>query len=309
MYDWSTPYLAINKPIIYFGLFLFFMTAIISLIICYTTMKNKMDTRRITTQIWMYLIIYCVIISPQLITALSLAALVYFILKESLEFNEKVELNIAPIQSKVLLLLLPLASFVGLYNHITFQVYVYFVFLIQAMIALALYEVSKMGQVILFITITCLLTLSLNSLLYLRGLPHGAELCLFIVYLTNISDTFAFFGGKLWGKNKLCNEISPGKTIEGSIIAVFLTLFFGFLLSGLLELKFTWWNITVITLAISISGQMGDILASVAKRAAKIKDFSTRLPGHGGFLDRCDSLILTLPTTICLLLLMNLTGK
>lgn len=308
MYDWSTPYLAITKPIIYFGLFLFFMTALIS-IICYTTMKNKMDTRRIATQIWMYLIIYFVIISPQLMTAFSLAALVYFILKELIEFNEQVELKIVPIQSKVLLLLLPLASLVGLYNHITLQIYVYFVFLIQAVIALALYEVSKMGHVILFITITCLLTLSLNSLLYLRGLPHGAELCLFIIYLTNISDTFAFFGGKLWGKNKLCNEISPGKTIEGSVIAILLTLFFGFLLSHLLELKFAWWNITVITLAISISGQIGDILASVAKRAAKIKDFSTRLPGHGGFLDRCDSLLLTLPTTICLLLLMNLTGK
>ena len=108
------------------------------------------------------------------------------------------------------------------------------------------------------------------------------------------TDTFAYLVGNLFGKNKLCPEISPNKSREGAIGGVLgsliLTLIFGYIndidsLGGLIILS-------VIT---SIISQMGDLIASRIKRLAKIKDYGFIMPGHGGVLDRFDSIIFSAP--------------
>ena len=116
---------------------------------------------------------------------------------------------------------------------------------------------------------------------------------LYLILITILTDTFAYFGGRLLGRHKLIPKISPNKTIEGSIIGsmigtlipCFVYLFF---VNPDINIAF----LIIMTLVISIFGQLGDLLFSSIKRYLKIKDFSNLIPGHGGILDRFDSLLI-----------------
>ena len=133
---------------------------------------------------------------------------------------------------------------------------------------------------------------------------------LFICYsfrellITILTDTFAYIGGRLFGRHKLIERISPNKTIEGSIIGSLIgtivpTIFYIYMISpGSNIIK-----IVLITLVLSIVGQFGDLVFSSIKRHYKIKDFSNIMPGHGGVLDRLDSIIFVL---IGYVILMNI---
>lgn len=128
------------------------------------------------------------------------------------------------------------------------------------------------------------------SLVSLRNIDP--RLLLGLLAVIWIADTAAYFTGKRFGKRKLAPQISPGKTWEGvlgawaavSMYALLLCLIFGFdywLIAGI-------WGITVLSI-------IGDLLESLMKRQAKVKDSSNLLPGHGGMLDRIDGLTSSLP--------------
>lgn len=114
----------------------------------------------------------------------------------------------------------------------------------------------------------------------------------YIILIATMTDTFALFGGTLFGKHKLCPKISPNKTIEGSVIGtifgVFISILFIVFTS---KLNINIFVLILITLLLSIIGQLGDLFFSSIKRSFNIKDFSNLIPGHGGILDRLDSLI------------------
>lgn len=116
------------------------------------------------------------------------------------------------------------------------------------------------------------------------------------------TDIFAYLVGMAIGKHKLCPDISPKKTIEGAIGGVagslILCLLWGhfFMDLGLL-------NCILIGIIGSVTAQLGDLSASVLKRKIGIKDWSSLIPGHGGILDRVDSMLFTAPTVFYILLL------
>ncbi len=117
-------------------------------------------------------------------------------------------------------------------------------------------------------------------------------------FATWLCDAFAMFGGKLFGKHKLSPKVSPNKTIEGSVCGAVVSLLGGvaswYLLKGSMDVNLVE---TVITALIaSTMGQFGDLAASLVKRAAGIKDYSKLIPGHGGMMDRADSLLFAIPT-------------
>jgi phosphatidate cytidylyltransferase len=141
--------------------------------------------------------------------------------------------------------------------------------------------------------------------LFLRHLPghdgalHGTALLFAPVLLTWASDTFAYFVGRAWGTRKLIPSVSPGKTLQGAVGALVGTMAVAVGYSYVLD-AFPVYQITVLEalvfgLVISLSAQLGDLAESLFKRDAGVKDSGTLLPGHGGALDRFDSLFFTLP--------------
>lgn len=124
-------------------------------------------------------------------------------------------------------------------------------------------------------------------------------------------DTMAYFGGTLFGKHKLCPAISPKKTIEGSVCALLGGLLFGILLMPLQTL----WGGTVelsvlipLGLFCGVFSQFGDLFASTIKRWSGIKDFSSIFPGHGGIMDRIDSILFCAPMILCVFTILNKLG-
>lgn len=118
---------------------------------------------------------------------------------------------------------------------------------------------------------------------------------IYLILITTMNDTFAFVIGCLVGKHKLIPKVSPKKTIEGSlgglIVGTFIsTLFFLNIISNNINIIL----LVVITIVLGVVGQLGDLIFSKIKRENKIKDFSNIMPGHGGILDRLDSLALVL---------------
>lgn len=115
---------------------------------------------------------------------------------------------------------------------------------------------------------------------------------LYLLMITIMTDTFAYFTGKLIGKNKMCESVSPNKTWEGFIGG----LVFGVLTSSVFFISASSYEgsvfvVILISLVLSIVGQIGDLVFSSIKRHFKIKDFGNIMPGHGGVLDRLDSLL------------------
>jgi phosphatidate cytidylyltransferase len=129
--------------------------------------------------------------------------------------------------------------------------------------------------------------------LYLIRIGENGQMNIwFVCLLIWVGDTFAFFGGKLFGKHSL-SELSPKKTIEGSVIGLC-----GGLLSALvfvLLFKLHIWLYMSLALYILVFAQIGDLHESLTKRFFKAKDSSHFLPGHGGFYDRADSYLLVAP--------------
>ncbi|MGE7779100.1 phosphatidate cytidylyltransferase [Peribacillus sp. NPDC097264] len=117
-------------------------------------------------------------------------------------------------------------------------------------------------------------------------------LTLFTIWAT---DSGAYFIGKAIGKRKLWPEISPNKTVEGFFGGVVSALVVGVLFYVFSSLDYSIWQLLLISLIIAIFGQLGDLVQSAYKRHYGVKDSGKILPGHGGILDRLDSLIFILP--------------
>ncbi len=112
--------------------------------------------------------------------------------------------------------------------------------------------------------------------------------------LTWVYDASAYFAGSALGKHKLWPRISPKKSWEGLIGASVITLIVGAVVGPWL-LGITWWQGVALGALIAVADPFGDFVVSLFKRQAQIKDAGSLLPGHGGFLDRLDSLMFTLP--------------
>ncbi|MBQ7012026.1 MAG: phosphatidate cytidylyltransferase [Clostridia bacterium] len=110
-----------------------------------------------------------------------------------------------------------------------------------------------------------------------------------------VTDTFCYFTGMIFGKHKLIPRISPKKTIEGSVggtvASVFAFLLYGYVISLLTDLNANYFALALTGFVLAIVSQIGDLVASAVKRNYGIKDYGKLFPGHGGVMDRFDSLI------------------
>jgi phosphatidate cytidylyltransferase len=131
----------------------------------------------------------------------------------------------------------------------------------------------------------------------------GAARVLTFLLLTVVSDTGAYAVGWRFGTHKLAPRISPGKTREGLVGAVTFAMAAGALCMEFLIDDGTWWQGLLLGLAVAASATLGDLGESMIKRDLGIKDMGTLLPGHGGIMDRLDSLLPTAPVVWLLLVL------
>ncbi len=141
----------------------------------------------------------------------------------------------------------------------------------------------------------------LSYLVALRGLDDGRNWVFFALFATIGSDTTAFLVGRAVGIHRLAPQISPAKTWEGAIAGVFgaiiVSLFFIlpklFTIPNPLYLQdFSYWQAVLLGVVVSIFGQTGDLVESLLKRNMGVKDSGKLIPGHGGALDRIDSIVL-----------------
>jgi phosphatidate cytidylyltransferase len=155
---------------------------------------------------------------------------------------------------------------------------------------------------------------------FLVPLRHGAHglaswpgtwLVFFPLVVTWICDTFAMFGGRTFGGPKLSPVISPGKTRSGAIAgmagALLVALVFGLAVFPQVGIAAELGDLLLIAAALSVAGQAGDLAESLFKREAGVKDSGTLIPGHGGVLDRFDSLYFVIPVAAVLYRIVGLT--
>lgn len=123
----------------------------------------------------------------------------------------------------------------------------------------------------------------------------GMETLIYLISITISADTFAYFTGVLFGKHKMIPSISPNKTWEGAIGGTFFSIVIATIYyTTFLNPDKNIFLVILMTLLLSIISQFGDLVFSAMKRHSGIKDFSNIMPGHGGILDRLDSLILVM---------------
>jgi phosphatidate cytidylyltransferase len=182
------------------------------------------------------------------------------------------------------------------------------VVVVLAALTASIWQRGVAGEPLLSVAVTVLGAVYpalLMFALFLRHLPlvasplHGTAILLFPVVLTWLSDTFAYFAGRMWGKKKLIPKVSPGKTVAGSVGAIVGTPLAAVGYSILLQ-RFPTWQMGVVEalvfgILVSVAAQVGDLAESLLKRDVGVKDSGRLLPGHGGALDRFDSLFFTLP--------------
>lgn len=143
------------------------------------------------------------------------------------------------------------------------------------------------------------------GVVYVCSLPAPKWIVIFVTGFLSavLCDTFALFGGMAFGKHKLAPTVSPNKTIEGSVTGSVVTTAISvgawFLFKDYID--YSLWAFALTTAFCTVVAQIGDLSASFIKREAGVKDFGNLIPGHGGALDRIDSMMFSIPTAYILL--------
>lgn len=131
-------------------------------------------------------------------------------------------------------------------------------------------------------------------------LKYSPNLIMIIILLIWSNDTFAYLGGTLFGKHKMIERISPGKTWEGTLFGIFITIALCFYFHKRIE-ETTSLSWIILAISIPILATLGDLIESLIKRIANVKDSGNIMPGHGGILDRFDSIIFVVPVIVIII--------
>jgi len=152
--------------------------------------------------------------------------------------------------------------------------------------------VAELGSVVLG---WLYLPLLLSHMVLLHALPHGQRWVLLVLIMTMVCDSCAYFVGTAWGKHRLYPAISPKKSIEGALGGLVGSVLAALAAHLWLVPHVSWFDCLIVGVLAGMCGQIGDLFESMLKRSANIKDSGTIFPGHGGMLDRIDSLLFSFP--------------
>lgn len=171
------------------------------------------------------------------------------------------------------------------------------------------FEARRPGRVPMGLLGLLMVSSTLLALARLHGMPDGAFKLIYFFGIVFAADTGAYLAGRNFGKRKLAPNISPGKTVEGAIGGLLLCGLWAlsagsyvFRTDSLADLGL----LVALTLVVAVISIIGDLVESMFKRAAGVKDSGNLLPGHGGILDRVDSILAAAPTFVLGLLFTGL---
>lgn len=150
----------------------------------------------------------------------------------------------------------------------------------------------------------CYIVFLIMCISLVRGIDNGVWLVWYLLIAGWGTDTFAYLVGKNFGKHKF-SKVSPKKSIEGCIAgtvgAILLIVLYTYFINKFTDLNYSYWITASIGLVLSLIGQLGDFAASAIKRYVEVKDYGHLIPGHGGMMDRIDSLLFIAPFAYLLL--------
>lgn len=263
----------------------------------------------IRTKSWWYMAIgiAVVITAPPLIGIIIIAYVSFVALREMLSISGYREDDRIALAASYLAI--PVQYFLAykMYYNQFFIFIPIFMFISIAFILVMTGKTYKVGRSMSLITSEILLTvyfLSHMALLFNVEIPNfsvgAGGLIIYLIMLTSFNDVFQFTWGKLLGKNKILPGVSPNKTWEGFIGGILTTALLSYLIRFLTPLSGI--QAIVMGLTIAIFGFIGDSLISAVKRDLQIKDTDDLIPGHGGAMDRLDSIIITTPVFYHLLM-------
>ena len=204
-------------------------------------------------------------------------------------------------------IILPVYTFAAaspfLLRYVNFDSYLKITFIVAALYLLFIFFLivrshGKLGfqNTLAFFAVSCYIMTALNAILYIHDKANNGRFLYLLIFLGAwITDIFAYFTGVFFGKHKLIEDVSPKKTIEGSIGGIFCCALFyvvyGLIISHFFAIEVNLVLLGVSGLVLSVISQIGDLIMSVIKRHYGIKDFGKIFPGHGGVLDRFDSIL------------------
>mgnify|MGYP001492023209 FL=1 len=287
------------------------------LIICssifgFISLMNKSDSVSelvVRTNSWWKIAIGITVVAtaPAIIGTIVLAYVVFVALREML--------SIIPLRTADRIVLvasyfaIPIQFYLAYINYYyLFQIFIPLVMFVCVSIILVLTgETNRIGRSMAIIPTILILTVYMPShmvLLFHVNVPEftvgAGGLIVFLIIITASNDIFQFTWGKLLGKRKILPKISPNKTWAGFIGGVITSSLLGIVLSFLTPLNYI--ESFCVGLSLGIIGFVGDSIISAVKRDLKIKDTDDLIPGHGGAMDRLDSIVLTTPAFYYLLI-------
>jgi phosphatidate cytidylyltransferase len=139
--------------------------------------------------------------------------------------------------------------------------------------------------------------LLLSHAVLLRALPDGSDWIFLVLLIVMVSDSMAYFVGRTWGKHRLYEAVSPKKSIEGSLGGLAGGVLGAMVCKFLLFAELSSVDILLLGIGVGAFSQLGDLVESLLKRSFGVKDSGALIPGHGGVLDRLDSLLFAFPVT------------
>lgn len=138
--------------------------------------------------------------------------------------------------------------------------------------------------------------LFISSLVFIRSdVQSGVAWIFYVLVLVAFCDTGAFYAGTFFGKHKLCPKVSPGKTVEGFMGGLALSLIGGLAIKAYFFPELPLAMTVIFLITVSVVGPVGDLFESALKRTGGVKDSGSIIPGHGGILDRIDALLFVAP--------------
>ena len=257
-----------------------------------------MKSRLIVAAVGVPLVLLVIIVLPKIAMAILLAAMCALAVHELLWTTGLLR------HARIVLYTMLLAAFIPIWDYCgapQFAMLCALTLFLLAVFAelLAAYRALKIESIAMALMAGIMVPMMLSSLVRLMLLEHGRIYACAPFVVAFVADGGAYFAGRFFGKHKLAPHVSPHKTIEG-LVGGFVTALVAMLLYGVVcrygfKLEVSWTAAVVYAVVGTGASVLGDLGFSAIKRQTGIKDYGTLLPGHGGVLDRFDSMVTTAP--------------